>query len=71
MKILSSEQLDKLSTKRLLAYKRKLYRRFFVPDSYQDNCYCWLCDSVRKIRTSIKDVKSVLNTREHSERKKK
>lgn len=82
MKILSREEMEKLSTKRLLAYKKKLLQ---VDDA--SRCWCGSssgnCDYRQQellkhgafIKASpawqelYKNVKEVLNTREHVERK--
>lgn len=78
MKIISIQEMEKLPTKRLLAYKSRLLR---VSDG---KCYCgdWGCNHEReqllKIGAFIKsspqwqelynNVKEVLSTREHIQR---
>ncbi len=72
MNLLSREQLEKLTTKRLLAYKNKLMQ---VHDSgdWNDYCICFQNEHINKTspvwQETYQNVKSVLATREHIERK--
>jgi hypothetical protein len=68
MKVLSKEQLEKLTTKRLLAYKNKFLA---VPDVCAERC---LCDKEvvmskvhRQWSRTYSEIKAVLATREHVE----
>lgn len=68
VKILSKEELEKLSTKRLLAYKNKLMK---VPEEAD-----WDNSNPNKIHKKhpiwkkvYQDVKDVLQSREHVEKK--
>lgn len=79
MKILTREEMEKLNTKRLLAYKNRLLR---VGDGYCEKCGESGCEYVVKepleqgvlIKSSpiwqetYKAVKEILATREHIER---
>lgn len=74
--ILTIEQLQKLPTKRLLAYKKKLWETKLPNVDYHDyfSCTCSDCKEDKKkyeLRNLlIERVKTVLATREHVERKK-
>ena len=75
MLVLSQEQLQKLSTKRLLAYKKKMhYKVFRACEDWVSYCTCSSCIGERKAKefwTGLyNDIKSILATREHIERKK-
>lgn len=63
---LSKEQMSKLTTQRLLAYKKKLYKYPEGPDWETD-------DNMNKSRPewqeAYKNIKEVLSSREHVERK--
>jgi hypothetical protein len=72
MKYLTESELNKLSTKRLLAYKRKQFPSPDVPHATED--YIWSCECsscveektyVAEYRKQYELVKKVLNTREH------
>ena len=67
MNFLTSEQLEKLPTPRILAYKRKMVtQRFILSD-----CTCRICRSEGlsklwdDLEASIEAAKEVLATREH------
>ena len=67
-KFLTCEELEKLTTARLLAYKNKLYK---VPDgpSHEEMIYGGIDTQMHKLRSEWKaalaDVKAVLAAREH------
>jgi hypothetical protein len=69
MKTLTLEEMKKLPTKRLLAYKRKLMRTRFAVDDWAWGCSC--SDCVRQVKASeeteslIEMTKEVLATRDH------
>ena len=69
--VLSKEQLEKLSTKRLLAYKRKLYLEVCL-DDLLDGCDCTEClahyAQQEEVSRRIAMVTNILNGREHCER---
>ena len=58
IKMLTFEHLEKLSTKRLLAYKRKYYSHKVFPR-----------DIVKYHNDELEQIKKILSTREHVERK--
>lgn len=68
MKILTSEQLEKLTTKRLLAYRNKFLA---VPDCCAPECLCDASEVMSKIhrqwQRTYSELKTVLATREHVE----
>lgn len=72
---ISKINLEKLSTQRLLAIKKKLYQCLWQPEDYVYGCKCDLCtiekESLDKIENDIIKVKTILNTREHFVRKAK
>jgi len=67
-KFLTIEELEKLTTKRLLAYKNKLYRTPEGP-SYEETMYGGTDHDMHKQRpewkTAVEAVKVVLAKREH------
>jgi hypothetical protein len=75
MNLLTIEQLTKLNTKRLLAYKNKLYKCLWEPEDYvwdcdSENCFC--ADERKQLdnlKKNIELVKVVLKSREHIDRK--
>lgn len=68
VKILSKEELEKLSTKRLLAYKNRLMKVPEEADTDNKNPdYMYKGHSIWK--RLYQDVKDVLKTREHIEKK--
>jgi hypothetical protein len=74
---LTLEQLQKLSTGRLLAYKRRVFHYLALP--VEDwvyaggGCSCEECVGIRaeekKWNTIHENIKKVLSTREHVEKK--
>ena len=72
MKYLTYEEMEKLSTPRLLAYKKKHFRSaeypFYVDDSIWD-CDCSTCRShkeeVTAYSTQFGYIKEILAKREH------
>jgi len=68
MKLLTKEEMEALSTRRLLAYHKKLYKFLSKPDGYDDSCSCPHCKTYNKYMELIDLTKSVLDTREHIER---
>jgi hypothetical protein len=70
--MLSFEQLEKLSTKRLLAYKRKHYSHKLIPEDHVVDCDCHLCvwerDTIKQHNDELEQIKKILSTREHIER---
>lgn len=63
------EDLEKLSTKRLLNIKRLAYNFVFMPEDWVRECTCDECLSIKesldKTEKFISKVKSILDTREH------
>jgi len=75
MEKLTLEQLKKLSTGRLLAYKRSInYLAYAAPEDGFFDCTCSWCEDARATRKEwesvFNNIKKVLSTREHVERKK-
>ena len=72
IKMLTFEQLEKLSTKRLLAYKRKYYSHKIFPEDYVIDCDCHLCvrerHTIKQHNDELEQIKKILSTREHVER---
>jgi hypothetical protein len=66
MNNLSIEQLKKLSTPRLLAYKRKYYRHKHYTERWNDGDNCFDPIEHNKMFFAIREI---LNTREHVVRK--
>lgn len=70
--MLSQEQLEKLSTKRLLAYKRKYYSHKIFPEDHVIDCGCHLCvwerHTTKQHNDELEQTKKILSTREHVER---
>lgn len=70
--MLTFEHLEKLSTKRLLAYKRKYYSHKVFPKDHVVDCDCHLCvwerDIVKHHNDELEQIKKILSTREHVER---
>jgi len=70
---LTIEQMKKLSTPRLLAYKRKVMKSQFMPEDHVWDCSCADCESTKKffraIDKRIEDIKTIMATREHVPRK--
>lgn len=68
MKILTVEQLEKLTTKRLLAYRNKFLA---VPDVCEPLCECnkevVMSKVHRQWSKTYSELKSILATREHVE----
>jgi hypothetical protein len=69
---LTEKQLCKLSTKRILAYKRKYVPSSNYPFEYDDyiwDCDCSLCmrtkDDIKEYHEHYKLVKTILSEREH------
>lgn len=67
MKLLSKEQLEKLTTKRLLAYKTSLLMVYESPDFDNPNS---LSKESQEWKDCYKITKDILATREHIEKKK-
>jgi hypothetical protein len=72
--LLSLQQLTKMSTTRLLAYKRKVNSHAFAaPEDGFGDCGCSSCKEIiegRKLwEIILKNIKRVLKTREHIVRK--
>jgi hypothetical protein len=65
MNYLTREQLEKLPTHRLLAYKRKLNKDYY----YSDGCDMWDGNEPTKeeivVKEAMRDVRSVMHRREH------
>ena len=70
--MLSQEQLEKLSTKRLLAYKRKYYSHKVFPEDHVIDCDCEFClsekNDIKHHNNQLEQIKKILSTREHVER---
>lgn len=70
--MLTFEQLEKLSTKRLLAYKRKHYSHKLFPEDHVVDCSCYFCDfekdNIKEHNDELEQIKKILSTREHVER---
>lgn len=66
---LTVEQMEKLPTHRLLAYKKKL-QTYGPHFGYAggDNCNCNQCLAAKKSDELIESAKKILNTREHVKR---
>lgn len=69
---LTKSQMERLPTKRLLAYKRKYLYTEGRPYEIEDwvwNCECDGCESIKKslanYRLAYSNIKNVLNRREH------
>jgi hypothetical protein len=67
LNILSNEELKKLTTKRLLAYKKSLMKVHETPSWDGDDD----CKASPLWKSVYARVKAILATREHVERKKK
>lgn len=69
MRILTKEQLEKLPTHRLMAYRKMLYTTLFEPSDWCWDCTCDDCrDTMAELEgrhQQIEAVKAVLATREH------
>lgn len=68
--------MEKLPTKRLLAYKKKWLKNPDYPHSYEDfiwDCNCSICtdqkNKIKEYNETYKNIISILNTREHIKRK--
>jgi len=70
---LTVEQMEKLPTPRLLAYRRKLMTRRWHIEDYVWNCSCEGCKCEKAaydaLKVIITDAKEILNTREHVSKK--
>jgi hypothetical protein len=71
---LSLSQLTKMSTTRLLAYKRKVNSHaYMTPEDGFGDCDCSDCKFIRESRKPwqgiLNNIKRVLRTREHITRK--
>lgn len=68
MKELSKTELEKLSTKRLLAYKKKHYSHR-LDNHHGSDCFCYYCIDTETYRKEHNEklelIKSILNQREH------
>lgn len=70
---MTKESLENLATNRLLAIRDKLYKNLWEPDSALWSCMCDGCveerDALKKHYDKIKLVNSILNSREHVEKR--
>jgi len=68
---LTIEQLNKLSTQRLLNYKKKHYPRPnpYMMDHYHDSCSCNACKNIAmqnaEYMKTFNAIKEILSNREH------
>jgi len=65
-------ELTKLSIQRLLALKKKQYKRLFEPEDYIWTCQCKDCLEQKRILAEIREeifkIKDILKDREYIEK---
>ena len=65
MTTMTREQMEKLPTKRLVAFRRKYWK---LPPSWCDCGTCFNCRQDKDVESQLNMAKEVLDTREHVER---